>query len=173
MKCTAIISQMQQYFKSIIVNRVSLEFLNAKSRTLTKKFTVTTAKHWQCRPSVKQLAWLVLVSLESAQVDSTYAAANRMSKFYDCKKHKIAQEFNIGDTVSIGIPKIDRTSTDLPRLPCVVVKIHGEKVLSYFLEYGQLASKFHAGDLTQFTGTVSANLWVCRFLKAHHHIKGH
>jgi len=109
---------------------------------------------------VKQLAQLVLVSLESAQVDSTYAAANRMSKFYACKKHKIAQEFNIGDTVSIGIPKIDRTSTDLPRLPCVVVKIHGEKVLSYFLaiEYGQLASKFHAGDLTQFTGTVSANL---------------
>ena len=55
-----------------------------------------------------------------------YSAAKWMSKLYDCKKQQTAQEFNAGDTVSIVIPKIDRTSTDLLRLPCVVAKVHGQ-----------------------------------------------
>ena len=31
--------------------------------------------------------------------------------------------FKIGDRVSLRIPRIDRTCSDLPRLPCVVVGV--------------------------------------------------
>ena len=40
-----------------------------------------------------------------------------------CKsKRKKVQTFNVGDFVSIKVPRIDRTSTDLYRLPCIVVQ---------------------------------------------------
>ncbi len=34
--------------------------------------------------------------------------------------------FTVGDFVSIKIPRIDRSSTDLHRLPCVVVEKLGQ-----------------------------------------------
>lgn len=48
-------------------------------------------------------------------------AANRMANRYN-KANNVAC-FSAGDCVSVRIPRIDRTSSDLPRLPCVVVEV--------------------------------------------------
>ena len=50
------------------------------------------------------------------------------------KKHNVIR-FSEGDAVSIRIPRIDRTSSDLPRLPCVVVEVTHN---IYRLRYGSL-----------------------------------
>ena len=39
--------------------------------------------------------------------------------------------FQIGDTVSIRIPQADHTCTDMPRIPCVIVEVHGKVQESY------------------------------------------
>ena len=38
------------------------------------------------------------------------------------KQHKV-KEFRVGEYVSVLVPQIDRASTDLQRLPCVVVEV--------------------------------------------------
>ena len=64
-----------------------------------------------------------------------------MRERYDKKK---VQNFKVGDKVALRIPRIDRTATDLHRLPCVVVQCHGKKCLSYKLqcEYGILSTSY-------------------------------
>ena len=57
-------------------------------------------------------------------------AAKKMASRYDRRK---ALRFQIGDTVSIRIPQIDRTCTDMPRIPCVIVEVHGKVQESYRL----------------------------------------
>ena len=57
-------------------------------------------------------------------------AAKKMTSRYDKKK---AMRFQIGDSVSIRIPRIDRTCTDIPRIPCVIVEVHGKVQESYRL----------------------------------------
>ena len=54
-------------------------------------------------------------------------AATKMANRYNAAK------FKKGDLVTIRIPKIDRTSTDMPRLPCLVVEVHGKAQESYCL----------------------------------------
>ena len=56
--------------------------------------------------------------------------AKKMTSRYDKKK---AMRFQIGDSVSIRIPRIDRTCTDMPRIPCVIVEVHGKVQESYRL----------------------------------------
>ena len=41
--------------------------------------------------------------------------------------------FQIGDTVSIRIPQADHTCTGMPRIPCVIVEVHGKVQESYRL----------------------------------------
>lgn len=50
-------------------------------------------------------------------------AATKMANRYNVKN---AANFKEGDLVTIGIPKIDRTNTDMPRLPCLVVEVRGK-----------------------------------------------
>ena len=56
--------------------------------------------------------------------------AAKMASRYDRRK---ALRFQIGDTVSIRIPRIDRTCTDMPRIPCVIVEVYGKVQKSYRL----------------------------------------
>ena len=44
-----------------------------------------------------------------------------------------AAKFKEGDLVTIKISKIDRTSTDMPGLPCLVVELRGKAQESYHL----------------------------------------
>ena len=59
--------------------------------------------------------------------------ALRMQLKYSKKKRIMVRIFSPGDYVSVKIPRIDRSSTDCHRLPCVVVKRTGEKEHLYQL----------------------------------------
>lgn len=50
----------------------------------------------------------------------------------------------MGKRVTLSVPKADRTATDLPRIPCIVSEVHGEKVKSYSLttSYGVLKGRY-------------------------------
>ena len=56
------------------------------------------------------------------KADKNYLkAAERMAKKYNKGNDIIC--FAEGDIVSVRIPRIDRTNSDIPRLPCVVVEV--------------------------------------------------
>ena len=46
---------------------------------------------------------------------------------------KEIKKFKKGDFVTVRIPKIDRTSTDMPRFPCLVVEMCGKAQETYCL----------------------------------------
>ena len=52
--------------------------------------------------------------------DRKYLQSAKKMK-YRYKKMKKVGSLSVGDKVSLRIPRIDRTSSDLSRLPCVVV----------------------------------------------------
>ncbi|GFN75287.1 ribonuclease h-like protein [Plakobranchus ocellatus] len=83
-----------------------------------------------------------------------------MEYFYNKKKRIKIASFSVGDVVSVGIPKLDRTSTDLKCLPAVIIQIHGVKRQSYSLatKHGRLKKKHLAGDLEKFFGEVTPDL---------------
>ena len=81
-----------------------------------------------------------------------------MSNHYN-KKFKAA-DYYVGDRVSVKIPKIDRSSTDHSRIPGVIIKVNGHKVISYQIgtEYGILNDCYRAaGDLQHYSGSVEVN----------------
>ena len=59
--------------------------------------------------------------------------AQRMRLKYCKAKHHKVMTFQKGDFVSVRIPRIDRTSTDFHRLPCVVVERLGSEFHLYRL----------------------------------------
>ena len=63
--------------------------------------------------------------------------------------------FAVVEYASLHIPRIDRISTDLQRLPCVVVQVLGKAQEMYRLrcKYGVLRTCFRAGDLESFKGS--------------------
>ena len=61
--------------------------------------------------------------------------AERMQMKYCKAKHKKVQTFAPGDFVSVRIPRIDRSSTDFQRLPCIVVERLGTEFHLYRLRY--------------------------------------
>ena len=65
--------------------------------------------------------------------DNTCLAAAHMAVKYNKKKGVKTQVFSVGDKVTIGIPKMDRTKTDMPRLPCEITEVFGDKVKTYTL----------------------------------------
>ena len=75
-------------------------------------------------------------------------------KLKHVKKRKV-REFTVGEFVSLRIPRIDRASTDVHRLPCVVVEVVGKVQVMYRLrsKLGVLKVCYHAGDLEGYSGT--------------------
>ena len=71
------------------------------------------------------------------------------------KKHNVLR-FSEGDAVSISIPWIDRTSSDLPRLPCVVVEVTHN---IYRLRYG-LLSYFSGSCLNMSLSCLLVQVWA-------------
>ena len=61
--------------------------------------------------------------------------AERMKLKYCKAKRKKVLTFSKGDFVSVKIPRIDRSSTDFHRLPCVVVEKLGSEFHLYRLRY--------------------------------------
>ena len=74
-----------------------------------------------------------------AEADKCYHQnAERMRLKYCKQKRKKVMTFTAGEYVSVKIPRIDRTSTDFHRLPCVVVERLGSKYHLYRLRYIRL-----------------------------------
>ena len=59
--------------------------------------------------------------------------------------------------MSVRIPRIDRTSTDLQRMPCIVVEAVGKAQAVYCLRCkgGALNACYQAADLEPFEGSFS------------------
>ena len=55
-------------------------------------------------------------------------------KYCKAKRKKVIT-YNAGDFVSVKVPRIDRTSTDFHRLPCVVVDVLGKEFHLYRVRY--------------------------------------
>ena len=83
-----------------------------------------------------------------------------MEHFYNKGKRIKVEIFSVGDVVSVAIPKLDRASTDMKRLPAVIVQVHGVKRLVYSLaiKYGLLKTKYAAGDIERFSGEVTPDV---------------
>ena len=84
--------------------------------------------------------------------DAYLATAKQMTKKYS-KQHKV-KEFLVGENASLRIPRIDRTCSDMLRLPCVIVQISGEHHSLYRLRCssGVLQRCYRADDLEPFKG---------------------
>ena len=90
---------------------------------------------------------------------ATLKSAERMSMAYNSSKKRRVQTFDVGDNVSVAIPALDRTCTDVRRLPGQVTAVKGNKVQMYEVatEYGLLQIKLRAGDLQSYNGDVDIN----------------
>jgi len=90
---------------------------------------------------------------------ATLKSVERMSTAYNSSKKRRVQTFGVGDNVSVAIPVLDRTSTDIRRLPGQVTAVKGNKVQMYEVatEYGLLQTKLRADDLQSYSGSVDFN----------------
>ena len=52
-------------------------------------------------------------------LDNSYQSAARMSTYYNKKKGMKVQTFNIGEKVTVSIPNLDRSKTDVLSSPIV------------------------------------------------------
>ena len=95
-------------------------------------------------------------AIEDKVRDNTHLAATHMAVKYNKKRVK-TQVFSVGDKVTIGIPKMDRAKTDMPRLPCEITKLFGDKVKTSMLGtmFGTIKGKFRGGDLQSYDGSVA------------------
>ena len=86
------------------------------------------------------------------EADQQYLKNTMKMKKY--AKQKNVRMFSVGDNVSVKIPRIDRTSTDISRVPCVVVEVVGKAKDLYRLRCRSrvLSVCFNAGDLEHFSG---------------------
>ena len=84
--------------------------------------------------------------------------AERMKERY--KKKKKVQTFDVGDAVSVRIPRIDRASTDLHRLPSIVVERRGKKYFSYRLlcKFGVLDSCYPENELEAYGSALQLDI---------------
>ena len=77
--------------------------------------------------------------------------------------------FSVGGKVTIGIPKMDRAKTDMPRLPCEITEVFGDKVKTYRLAtmFGTIKGNFRGGDLQSYDGSVAVcvETLLYRFVK--------
>ena len=80
-----------------------------------------------------------------------------MAVKYNKKKGVKTQVFSVGDKVTIGIPKMDQAKTDMPRLPCEITEVFGDKVKTNMLGtmFGTIKGKFCGGDLQSYNGSVA------------------
>ncbi len=71
----------------------------------------------------------------SGRIDDLRKSANRnktisnekMVKKHDAKRYKKTVDFDVGDLVSVAIPRIDRGNCDFRRLPAMVCDTRGNK----------------------------------------------
>ena len=88
---------------------------------------------------------------------ATIKSVENMARNYNNKKRVIVEEFQIGQPVSLAIPKIDRSATDFKRLPGVVIDVKGDKLKRYIVvtAFGVIKGQWRGGDLQKYTEKVN------------------
>ena len=92
------------------------------------------------------------------EADANYRAnAEKMKLKYSKRKRVINETFTEGDLVTVRVPKIDRSSTDQPRLVAKVVKTRGTVDKWYQLQckFGILDGWYRTGELMPYGGICS------------------
>ena len=79
--------------------------------------------------------------------------AERMKRKHSLM-HKV-KKFVVGESVSLRIPRIDRTATDVHRLPCIIVQVVGKTQDMYRLRCssGVLDRCCRSDDIEPFAGS--------------------
>ena len=83
-----------------------------------------------------------------------------MVNYYNKKKCTTNNQLKKGYAVSFQVPKIDRSCTDLQRIPCVIIDVSAGKEIQFYqvaTTAGVIKTKFRTGDLTVYNGSVSPN----------------
>ena len=102
--------------------------------------------------------------LEQCQIaDKHYRLnAKRMQERY-CNQKKV-HTFEVGDTVALWYPRLDRAATNLHRLSYIVVQRLGKENLPYRLgcEFAVLNALYRAGELEKCNGAqhLKVDDWV-------------
>ena len=92
------------------------------------------------------------------EADANYRAnAEKVKLKYSKRKRVINETFTEGDLVTVRVPKIDRSSTDQPRLVAKVVKTRGTVDKWYQLQckFGILDGWYRTGELMPYGGICS------------------
>ena len=75
--------------------------------------------------------YCLLSAAVTTKADKKYLeTSQRMAHHYNSSKKTVV--FQVGGVVSLRIPCVDRTNSDLPHLPCVVVEVK-ELATGYWL----------------------------------------
>ncbi len=83
--------------------------------------------------------------------------AEFLIKKHDHKRNKVTRSFELGDKVSVKIPRIDRGSADFTRLPGIVGKVscHNQTFYSIITVFGTLNDSYRACELEPYSGIIS------------------
>ena len=103
------------------------------------KHLATTKKHIQVyRVMVTNINTYTSLSSQVRQAAKIkyLTAAQKMANRYNRKK--CVKSFGVGDKVSVRMPRIDCTCSDLFRLPCPIVEVLGGVQGVYCLQYAIL-----------------------------------
>ena len=90
--------------------------------------------------------------------EATQRNVSRLENHYN-RKRKVAATFSLGDKVSVGITKPDRSPTDNWRIHGFITKVKGNKDVKFEIGtwYGILNVLYGAGDLQPYSGTVEVD----------------
>ena len=86
--------------------------------------------------------------------------ANMMIIKHNHKRNKKTIEFKVGESISVKIPRIDRTGTSFCRLPGLICKIANQKQQFYGIltQWGVLNDNYRSSDLEPYSGVVEVIL---------------
>ncbi len=79
--------------------------------------------------------------------------AEKMKDKHDAKRNKVTREFKVGDHVSVKKDKIDKGSSELARVPCVITDERNNK-FQLTTEFGILENLRRADDLEPYHGLI-------------------
>ena len=72
---------------------------------------------------------------------------------HDHKRNKATRDFKVGDHVSVKKDKIDKGSSELSRVPCVIIREAHNK-FELLTEFGILDNMRRADDLEPYNGLI-------------------
>ena len=84
-------------------------------------------------------------------------AVEKMMNKHDHKRNKATRDFKVGDHVSVKKDKIDKGSSELSRVPCVIIREAHNK-FELLTEFGILDNMRRADDLEPYNGLIELDV---------------